>query len=56
MSEPNTCCGLTPKGVFDTKLKKWFFSCSGACGRSTTGHSSKKKAVESWNKMVAQRW
>lgn len=55
MADPKSCCGVTPKGFFDTKLKKWFFKCDGQCGRATTGHAAKKKAIEAWNKLVDTR-
>jgi len=57
MADPKSCCGVAPKGFFDTKLKKWFFKCDGQCGRATTGHTAKKKAIEAWNKLVdTRRW
>ena len=51
MNEPvKKCCGAEPKSRYDVSLKKWVFECP-KCGKSTNGHSAKKKALESWNKL-----
>lgn len=49
-SDPKKCCGADPKQWFETHEKKWYFSCL-SCSKKTRGHSTRKKALESWNKM-----
>lgn len=49
-SDPQKCCGIAPKQWFETHEKKWYFSCP-ACLKKTPGHSTRKKALEYWNKM-----
>lgn len=49
-SDPNKCCGQSPKQWFETHDKKWFFNCM-VCGKATSGHTTRKKALESWNRL-----